>query len=379
MKKILLFATLFISILNFAQTKTKYEQKTEQLMVQLFKNLGISEYEINLIKEEKDQNKKTNMFFTRMREIPNSAENKALLEKYKFDMQKSESLKTKEDFDKESAQEQNLVKQKETEKNIAELKKDELKKSITNINVFNYLVQEQMNNWLKKGEFEKEENVNTRIQKDYEGKFEEICLNNSLDVIDRTFYSISNIGIYNSEKEYFPIDLTLTTRSGSSYKDVTLKKTVSGKVFVSINEAERFKESFRDTRQLYLNKSQINDFKNLKWKILDDFFIPVEFEFSEAVGNSSERVRSFFKFIFTDENARPIIINANDYDLLIKKNIDYNFENAINKYANYRRSLLNEYNNVVPTSTVNSKEETKNVLKDKAKEEGKKLLRKFGF
>lgn len=379
MKKYLLFTTLFFSILHFAQTKTKYEQKTEQLMVQLFTNLGISEYEINLIKEEKDQNKKTNMFFTRMREIPNSAENKALLEKYKFDMQKSQSLKTKEDFDRENEKEQNLLNQKVAEKNTAELKKEELKKSITNYNVFNYFVQEQMNNWMKKGEFEKEENVNARVQKDYEAKFEEICLNNSLDVMDRTFYSISNIGIYNSEREYFPIDLTLTTRSGSSNKDVTLKKTISGKVFVSINEAERFKKSFQDTRQLYLGKSQINDFKNLKWKISDNFFIPVEFEFSESIGDSSERVRHFFRFEFTDENASPILINANDYDLLIKRNIVYNFENAINKYANYRRSLLNENNEVIPSSTVKSKEETKNVLKDKAKEEGKKLLRKFGF
>lgn len=379
MKKILLLATLFISILNSAQTKTKYEQKSEQLMVQLFTNLGISEYEINLIKEEKDQNKKTNMFFTRMRTIPNSAANKALLEKYKFDMQKSESLKTKEDFDKENEMQQKIQQQIDSEKSSAEVQKKDLKESITNINVFNYLVETQMNNWLQKGEFEKIENVNSRIGNEYKTKFEEICLNNTLETMGQTFYSISNIGIYNSDNEFFPIDLTLTTSSGSSYKDVTLRKKISGKVFVPIDEAERFKQSFKSTRQLYISKSQINDFKNFKWKLSESFFIPTEFEFYEKIGHSSESVRKFFKFQFFDSDATPISVNANDYDLSVKQNVIYNLDNSLNKYADFRRGLLNGVTEETSKPTTNSQEETKNIIKEKTIEEGKKLLRKFGL
>ena len=369
MKKYTLFIALLISIFCYSQAKTKYEQKTEQLMVQLFKNLGIGEYEIELIKNEKDQKKKTNMFFSRIGEIPNSYENKALLEEYKIDLQKAQALKTKEDFDKEREVEAKIEQLKLDEQAKIETKKQELAKSITNENVFSYFVQTKMNEWLKKGEFEKEDAVNSRIQNEYPGKFQEICLNSAIETLNRTVYSISSIGTYNSENEFFPAELTLTTSSGSSYKDVTIRKTITGKIFVPIAEAESFKNSFRPTQRLYIDKFQMRAFKNFKWKNIENFFIPIEFE------HYINEFSKYYMFQFPDENSKTININANDLNLDKKENVYFDFDSAINNYAEKDRKLLAEQRGEIPKTSENKKID----LKEKAKEEGKKLLKKFGF
>ena len=101
MKK-LLCITAFLAVgFCYSQSKTKYELKKEQLVTELFKNLGIGEYEISLMKNEKDEAKKTNMFFSRLKSIPNSYENQQLIQQYYQDMQKANALKTKVDFDRE--------------------------------------------------------------------------------------------------------------------------------------------------------------------------------------------------------------------------------------------------------------------------------------
>ena len=373
-KFLFFFAFLTLCFFN-AQTKTKYELKREQLLLQLFADLGVGQEEINLIKNEKDEAKKTKMFFSRLQSIPNSYTNKALLEQYKFDLQQAQSLKAKADFDKEKIEEEKIEQLRLGEKEKAEIKKQELAKTITNENVFNYFVQTNMNNWLKKGEFEKEEVVNSRIQNEYKTKFQEICLNSAIETFDRTVYSISSIGTYNSENEFFPTELTLTTSSGSSHKDVTIRKTINGKIFVPIVDAESFKNSFRPIQRLHIDKFQLKDFKNFKWKNSESFFIPAEFEYFINVRNYTENFSKYYKFQFSDENLKSIIINANDFNLEKKENVDFDFDLAINNYAEKDRKILAEQRGEIPKTNEIKKEN----IKEKAKEEGKKLLKKFGF
>jgi hypothetical protein len=383
MRKLLLLTSLFVTIFCFSQTKTKYEQKTEQLTLQLLKDLGIGEYEVNIIKNEVDEGKKTKMFFSRLQSIPNTYENKELLRQYQADLQKAQSLKTKEDFDKENAQKEKIEQQRLLEKTKEENRRQELAKSITNAKVFNTLVETNMNEWLKKGEFEKEDAVNSRIQNEYRSKFQEICENSAIETLDKTTYYISNIGLYNSEKEFFPAELNLITSSGSSNKDATIKKKVNGKIFVSINEAENFKNSFNN-KELSIKKFQLQDFKNFTWKLSEDFFIPTEFEYAI---NNSDRFAKFYKFQFLDDSLQPIIINANNIELQKKENVNFDFTSSINNYASKMRKqiatdrdgYINDTSLENSSTVENKKEDIKGKIKEKAKEEGKKLLKNFGF
>ena len=382
MRKIAFFISLLVVGFCFSQTKTKYEIKKEQLTLQLFKDLGIGEYELNLIKNEKDEKKKTNMFFSKLQSIPNTYENKEILRQYQTDLQKAQALKTKEDFDKENALQEKFEQERIAEKSKEEIRKQELAKSITNDKIFKNLVEAKMNEWLKKGEFEKEEAVNDRIQNEYKIKFQDICINSAIETLSNTSYFITDIGQYNSEKEYFPTELKLATSSGSSYKDISIKKIINGKIFVPINEAESFKNSFKNDNQLKIDKYQILDFKNFNWKLSEGFYVPTEFEYQITVIDYTDRFTKFYKFQFSDDNLEPILVNANNLDLKKKENVDFDFNAAVNGYALKLRKQRDANQGYISEGTTNSENKTqdvKNKIKEKAKEEGKRILKNFGF
>lgn len=224
---------------------------------------------------------------------------------------------------------------------FAQTKNKQNSEPISDEAFFNQRVESKVNEWLKKGEFEKENDTNIRIQNDYQNKFNEICLNTALDVFHSTVYSINNIGIYDSENEFFPAELILTNQSGGNYKSVTSKKVIEGKIFVPIADAEKFKNNYKYSQpiQLPITKFQLSEFKNFNWQISDGFFVPTKFEYLNF--------NKFYKFQFIPENISEIIIDAQNLNVTKKENLLFDFNSAINTYiTNESLESLNNQNKI---------------------------------
>jgi hypothetical protein len=248
--KLLIFVTIFSTTSSTsinAQIKTPYQKKVEQLNRKFLSDIGVSKALIDLAIKSGDNMAETIMLFSEGRNAINSIvptqDGKLLIFLYAKQFAEAEKLKTSVDFQrdqekKEKEQREAKLKEIENQKKQAIFEKERLEKE--KIKKYNNsdLVQiksevtNEFNAWLKKGEFEKTEDYESRMKNNCLENFEKINYDAVISRINEANLEF-DLKEYNADKEYFSIEL--------KYKDLKWIDVIK----VSINKAPNFKDHFR--------------------------------------------------------------------------------------------------------------------------------------
>lgn len=123
-------------------------------------------------------------------------------------------------------------------------------------------IKEKVQEWLKKGEFEKSDDYTSRITNDAKKSIDEIILSIAQNQIEEYNIDIkAELGQYNADLEQFPI----TTK----FKNKLWSSTIS----VPIADAQRFKMYFTSNT---INKIKSND--NKRWTLINNYWTPSEYD-----------------------------------------------------------------------------------------------------
>lgn len=296
----------FLLIFLTAQSqnlKTPYEIKVDEISTKAFKTIGVSESLILKAKKNNDWEivLKSNEFFNITRNS-NQENLKIWVLAYSSALKEAEKLKNSKDFEKDKLKKD----KKKTE--IAEreyINSDEniLKNSISN----------DFQKWLKKGEFEKQNDWEIRINSEYEKAFNEICRENFEERINiNNLYNYEiRLDSYDSEKEIFPIKILKRISSNSS-------KFVTGSVNVPINKAEKFKE--------YIGKKISFNILETEWRFDDHNLFPQKtnievlgdnYTIDSNTENSDNTTISSSNLKLENTSNREMVFNFNNFNKLI--------------------------------------------------------------
>lgn len=307
------FLFIFLTVSIKSQSiKTTYEKKVEEINTEAFKSIGVSESLISQAKKNNDWEivLKSNEFFNITRNS-NKENLKIWLLAYSEALKEAEKLKNSNDFEKDK-----LKKDKRqaeiTEKEYINSDENILKNSIAN----------EYEKWLKKGEFEKLNDWETRINSEFEKEFYDICrkkFEERININNAYNYEI-RLEPYDSEKEIFPIKILKRISSNSS-------KFVKGHIDVPINKAEKFKE--------YIDKKMSFNISSTEWRFNDHNIFPQKTNI-EVLGDD-------YSLYTNTENLDNTTLLYSDLKLsrAINKEIYFNF-NQYNKSILEKERLKKE-------------------------------------
>lgn len=304
MKKIFILILCFATLNGFSQSqpKTAYEKRKEELAIQLLKQLGVTQAEINRAKD-KDMGGIESLFMVgNFLKRLNTMEGLVAMERFNTAVKKAESLKTEVDFrrerEKKALEEKNrqiaLDKAKEKErleeaerlekrqKEEAQEKEQQRQEEIREearrkqekyersdfVEIKNE-IKNKFSKWLEKGEFEKTEDYQNRIKNSAQETFENITLKvitSSIKRRDNRYSFNPDLSKYDADNESFTISLNI---NGNSLSDV---------VKVPIKEAASFKENF--------NQYKVST-KEKNWCFVDNYLYPSTVFFTLAENNTS--------------------------------------------------------------------------------------------
>lgn len=301
-----LFLILFLCFSSsYCQEKTVYEKKAEELLWQFYKNIGVSQSEI-------DNAKKTHNTENLNEYIKQLSTTNSGIEKYSYamlalrdELKKAETLKTE-------------VERKKTESiNTKTRELEEYAKSDYSIITKN--IKKTYEKWINKSEFEKESDFILRLNNKSQTCFDSICNLTIQNAIENKLYNSKKpelqIGSYNAEKEYFNIKIILF--------DTKIEDTLN----IKYSFAEKFKND-------QSNRNNI-DFKEKKndWFISNNNLFPRELIFTINEKKYSKDIQSKLQNI--------INLNFSSKNLEIKTDLDLSFD-----YTNYQKEFeLNRVHN----------------------------------
>ncbi|MBP6091009.1 MAG: hypothetical protein KA521_07105 [Crocinitomicaceae bacterium] len=169
-----------------------------------------------------------------------------------------EEKKQKEiQIQEEKKKQEQIALQKERELQNARRIEEEKKQYFDNSDYVSIIndVSTKFDNWLKKGEFEKTEDFNNRLEF-RQMIFDSICHKIILEEIDHQMNPEIELGQYNPDKEYFPVVI--------SYRKLNFKDTIN----INIADAEKFKNQTQSYSIIFSEKEQ-------DWTIIDYYFSPL--------------------------------------------------------------------------------------------------------
>ncbi len=195
-------------------------------------------------------------------------------------------------------------------------------------------IKEKVQEWLKKGEFEKSDDYTSRITNDAKKSIDEIILSIAQNQIEEYNMDIkAELGQYNADLEQFPI----TTK----FKNKLWSNTIS----IPIADAQRFKTYFTSNT---INKIKSND--NKRWALINNYWSPSEYDLDVYT------LGSYTVKLSESNKQNDFIINSKDLDIENTIN-DYNFswvesEKKITEIENdtiyYRADIMPSYVGGVP-------------------------------
>jgi hypothetical protein len=270
---------------SFAQTKTPYQKKVDQIMTEMCKAIGVESSLIqmavklndwDIVRTSQDLAFKSKMLdrnellviilateqkLKDAEKLKNSVDLKIDAEKKaKEDNEKMliEEKKQKEiQIQEEKKKQEQIALQKERELQNARRIEEEKKQYFDNSDYVSIIndVSTKFDNWLKKGEFEKTEDFNNRLEF-RQMIFDSICHKIILEEIDHQMNPEIELGQYNPDKEYFPVVI--------SYRKLNFKDTIN----INIADAEKFKNQTQSYSIIFSEKEQ-------DWTIIDYYFSPL--------------------------------------------------------------------------------------------------------
>lgn len=255
---------LFVAYASFGQQQTAYEKKVYSLRVQLLRKLGVSQ----TLLDQKSKLSDLEGFFLMgdiLRKL-NTEQGLLLLLQFNRELKDAEKLKTSVDFQrekekKEKEEREAKIKEIENQKKQAILDKERLEKekiekyNSSDLVQLNKIISTKFSVWLKKGEFEKTDDFESRIKSSCLSSFEKTCNEAIEDRINQISYNNIQFDLkgYNADKEYFNIEI--------KFRDLKWTDVIK----VPINKAPTFKENFS------INKNQL-EYKN--WGVYNNELYP---------------------------------------------------------------------------------------------------------
>lgn len=330
MKYILLFLfPLLFANHSFAQTKTAYEKKAYSLTVQFLRKLGVDEATLQKSNQMGDLEKL--IVAGNFLEKLNTENGLMLMLEYEREMKEAEKLKTAVDFqrDKEKKAEAErkkqieIAKQKERQKQEDFKKQEQEKKERFDNSDFVAVrgkIKEEFNEWYQKGEFEKSEDYQSRINSFSAQAFDSICYKNLLQAFKQKSGFSSHLLKYNADTEKFGVEFM--------FNDLTFQDSVG----IPIDKASKFKNDFENFG-IYVDDKD--------WVFIDNYLSPVKISFY------NRDTKQNAEFQFSNNDAKRIAFSSSEFgsnfptinikfsfdDFYLKKMFELKNASAINTIA----------------------------------------------
>lgn len=348
MKRITAILVLtFICQLNtfFAQTKTPYQKKVDQIMTEMCKAIGVENSLIqmavklndwDIVRTSQDLAFKSKMLDRNELLVIILATEQKLKDAEKLknsvDFKNDADKKAKEDNEKrlieekkhkeiqiveEKKKQEEIELQQEREKKIAQRIEEEKKQYYDNSDYVSIIkkVSTKFDNWLKKGEFEKTEDFNNRLEF-RRMFFDSICHQIILEKIDHQMNPEIELGQYNPDKEYFPVVI--------SYRKLNFKDTIN----INIADAEKFKNQTQSYSIFFSEKEQ-------DWTIIDYYFSPLRMYLKNIGDKPLIEIIVPYDTSYLPLNLSTKEMNLSNYNL---EELKYEFD----KYEQNRIQFLKE-------------------------------------
>lgn len=322
---------------SYCQQKTVYEKKVEELSLQLFKNFGVSQNQIN---KAKGMGEIESLFMVGdIMHKMNTMEGLVLLERYNKEIKKAEILKTEIDFKKDKAK-----KSKENALKLAIEQEKNRKKLLEEYNNSDYSkisknIKFEFEKWLTKNEFEKQENFLKRVKENSQRSFDSICNSILLKAIAHTkeYNNLTlEVGEYNADKEFFKIKIKIF----NSQVDETLN--------VKLTDAKEFKENY-DNNSTFREAIVISNSLN-QWCFNNNELTPTVFDINIHNKNlyDNNYLKDFSKDISNKLiNRKPLVFNTNELNIknenFYELNFDFNVYNEVLKKKNEIENIIYDY------------------------------------
>jgi hypothetical protein len=337
-RTILLPTILFFFFnISYCQQKTVYEKKVEELSLQLFKKLGVSQTQINKAKEMGEIEA---MFMAgEIMQKLSTMEGLVLLERFNNEIKKAEILKTEVDFKKSKIKKQKDIALKEAidqERNRKKLL-DEFNNS--DYSKISKNIKSEFEKWLTKNEYEKQENYLTRVKENSQRSFDSICNSILLKEISHIteYNNLSlEVGEYNADKELFKIKIKIF----NSQVDETL--------YVKLTDAKEFKEN--SINRYYTRKAIVISNSLNQWYFNNNELTPTIFDFN--IYNKDLYDDNYLKDLSKDIsnsliNKKPLVFNTNELNIKNENfeelNFDFNAYNEELKKKNEIENIIYDY------------------------------------
>lgn len=340
-RTILLSTILFFFFnISYCQQKTVYEKKVEELSLQLFKKLGVSQTQINKAKEMGEIEA---MFMVgEIMQKFNTIEGLVLLERFNNEIKKAESLKTEVDFKKDK-----IKKQKEIALKEAIDQESNKQKLLTEFNNSDYSkisknIKFEFEKWLTKNEYEKQENFLKRVKENCRKSFDSICnsillkeISNNIEYNNLTL----EVGEYNADKEYFKIIIKI------------FNTQIDESLNVKLVDAKEFKENSTDRnyrRKVIIISNSLN-----QWCFNNNQLIPTVFDFN--IHNKDLYDTNYVKDLSKDistklTNKKALVFNTIElnikYENFEELNFDFNAYNENLKKISEQENIIYDYESV---------------------------------
>jgi len=276
MRKLLLCATILLLSVSFseayAQQKTAYEKRKEQLEYEVAQRLGFS-IQAGVLYNAKNIQHQLALGMMLIQD-PQVAE------WYSNELKKAKSLRTAEEIKREEQQ----------KKEEEERKKEEAYQS-TDRGGIQWAIKSAFEKWSIKGEYEKEADYQARLKNESKAAFDKICLEK---IIAKIPNSVSlSLSTYNPDGEFFSVT--------AEFGGIELRSTKLGsitwqsRVNVPIATAEKFKDSWSKLQR------KVGDYD---WCFVENTFVPTlvklvnptdgaTYELTSSLKNRSEITFSF--------------------------------------------------------------------------------------
>jgi hypothetical protein len=305
--KTILLTTLLLLFFNFSycQQKTAYEKKVEELSLQLFKNLGVSQTQISKAKEigEIEAMFMSSVIMYRL----STVEGMVLMERFNKEVKKAEILKTEVDFKKDKFKKNKEITLK------AEIEQEKKRKELleefnsSDYSKISKSIKSEFEKWLTKSEFEKQDDFEKRIKENNQKSFDSICNSVLLNAISNAnqYNNLSlEVGEYNADKEYFKVKIKI------------FKTEINEILDIKLTDAKIFKENY-NTRSY--KRSAITISKSLNhWVFNNNELTPTIFDFNIYNKDiyDTNYVKDFSKDVSIElKNKKALNFNSNELNI----------------------------------------------------------------
>jgi hypothetical protein len=323
MKKILILILCFSSFISFSQNqpKTAYERRKDELTIQLLKQFGITQAQINRAKEKDVGGIESLFMLGNFINKLNTMEGLVVMERFNTALKKAEGLKTEVDFrrerekkdleekerqiaiervkEKERLEEEEKLEnqKKEDEAERQRQREDDIREETSrkqekyeksDFVAIKKNIKDKFGNWLEKGEFEKTEDYQNRIKTLGEKTFDSISIKSvasSFGRLKKKEVLNPTLSKYDADKESFTISFSIDDYNWTDVIKVPIKDAVS------------FKENF------YKFKLTIED---TSWCFVDNYLYPSTLIFTLSKNSKP------LEFTLPQKNKTSIYFTAQD-------------------------------------------------------------------